>query len=261
MSDSRKDGLGQDRFDKVMYAAETRVGAAAILMSMATAKPIRVFRSSAAVENPYRALCGPKQPTQYRFDGLYRVSLVSFWNENGIGTQETPDKVSPPAVGRIYQFQLEREIAGSGNDLNLLSKEQLMDYSIYSNTLGADARAALIRHETLGWPLPIMQISPSQPAQIVDTPQATSIGAAYSQPPEQPVLREHTPSLPVRLKEFLCGKDGLIVLVSMDIFRLQAFLQLQLDVFHRQCRKGLHHLNTIVCLALAIQLVTRSLDS
>lgn len=160
MSGARSDGLGEDRFDRLMYAAKTNQGALAMLTSMAQGKPIRVFRSSAAEQNPYRALHRPKEePTQYRFDGNYTPVSVGYIGQDGKPCRETCGNLSPPLTGRIYQFQLERVKVGDDTNMNRKSPLKLMHYSVSKKTMTSEAFPAFPKHKRLEWPLPIVQVA------------------------------------------------------------------------------------------------------
>lgn len=153
VSGARSDGLGEDRFDRLVYAAKTNQGALAMLTSMAQRKPIRVFRSSADEQNPYKALHRPREePTQYRFDGNYTPISVGYIGQNGKPCRETCGNLSPPLTGRIYQFQLERVEVGEDRHMNRMSSLKLMRDSVAKSTMASEALAAFSEHKRLDRP-------------------------------------------------------------------------------------------------------------
>ena len=121
------------------------VGAGAIFTSMASSKPIRVFRSSKALQNPYRALTRANGPTQYRYDGLYRVSSVDYVDEEGNKRSERATNASPSVTGRLYQFQFERIGTGSDDSSNQKSFQQLINHSTANGTLAPAAQRRQVR--------------------------------------------------------------------------------------------------------------------
>lgn len=140
MAGARKDGMGQDGFEKLVYAADTGQGAGSILTSMKEGKPIRVFRSSNAKESLYRALEIVPRKARNRYDGLYGVVSVEYTDDDGKECQEIPSNVSGGVPGRIYKFQLVRD-----SSLNAKSTEDLVRYSITNKTQSPDARLKLSR--------------------------------------------------------------------------------------------------------------------
>jgi hypothetical protein len=108
VSGGRKDGIGYDTFDNLLYAAEWRIGGNALWTSYVEQYPVRVFRSSQYRQSQFRA-CAWQQPqllplsgfgprtvgslnnderknnnnkvtsylkSYYRYDGLYRIVRV-----------------------------------------------------------------------------------------------------------------------------------------------------------------------------------------
>lgn len=130
MSGVRKDGFGEDSFDELLYAADTRVGAGGLLTSMEKRIPIRVFRSS-RLDNEYAAESPVKNGSaRYRYDGLYRLEGVRFDDGSGIEKEERPRCLSPLVKGRVYKFQLARIEVREDEMSNRKSTEEIMEDSI-----------------------------------------------------------------------------------------------------------------------------------
>jgi hypothetical protein len=137
VSGLRKDGIGHDNFFGFMYAANSREGAKSILRSAHDHTPIRVFRSS-AFTSPFRALSEDKDPAKYRFDGLYRVTNVSYLRQDAHG-QRVRDLArhyngNIPA-DRVYKFYLDRVEAGVGDKMNVYSNDQYATFCFSSDIL------------------------------------------------------------------------------------------------------------------------------
>jgi hypothetical protein len=145
---------------------------------MAHAKPIRVFRSSANLDNPYRALLSTTERTQYRYDGLYQVQCLTYLDENGFERRESRGNISRALVGRIYQFQLERIQVGYEACTNRKSVEDLIEYSILNKTLGPGAH--YVQNGRLVFPTSTI----GQPTNAVVTPLAQEQAAPFETPPE-----------------------------------------------------------------------------
>jgi hypothetical protein len=135
VSGARKDGEGLDNFNGIVYCAETTVGGGSLLKSMALKNCIRVFRSS-KLQNPYQAHQGhagnqkKNASAIYRYDGLYRVTKVSFLQE-GSGTRlvdEEPEHLSPIVTGRLYHFHLTRVEAGTEACTNELADNRFLHH-------------------------------------------------------------------------------------------------------------------------------------
>jgi hypothetical protein len=138
VSGAREDGEGLDNFSDLVYCAETKVGGGSILKSMTSENRIRVFRSS-VLQNPYQARA-PNQKknasTVYRYDGLYRVTQVSFADEvSGFNVYEVPEHLSPIASHRLYRFSLRRVEAGTDAYTNQMADDTFMDYCRSQGTM------------------------------------------------------------------------------------------------------------------------------
>lgn len=168
---------------------------------MQEGKPIRVFRSSGAKHNVYRALAisGKPTPTQYRYDGVYQVTSVTYFDEDGIEHSEGPNTLSSGKPGRIYQFQFKRLQLGNDAGMNQKSTETLMNDSINKGTLGPEALPAHADDKTLEWPFSISHpvAHPATPV-VVSPPQeehcSSSAAAAAAAPPSN------------CLEEYMCGE-------------------------------------------------------
>jgi hypothetical protein len=130
VSGLREDGLGIDKFLKLMYAVEAAKGAKSVVTSSKQKLPIRVFRSS-IYESPYRALRPPPfdnaYQTVYRYDGLYRV--VAF--------QE------PSAPKGPFEFHLHRIDAGLDNMSNRIPNSEFVDNCCRLGTMSCDIKRAV----------------------------------------------------------------------------------------------------------------------
>jgi alkylated DNA repair dioxygenase AlkB len=149
LSGAREDGLGEDLFDRIMYAAESRVGAGALLISMENHIPIRVFRSSSGKNSTYKAL-PIKNSNQYRYDGLYEIIYLTFQDDTSTVT-ETPSCLSKKVLGRLYQFYLKR-LPCSNPHGNTKTTQELMQYSCRECTIAKEAVAKFAEQNFLANP-------------------------------------------------------------------------------------------------------------
>jgi len=134
VSGAREDGLGDDRFHFLTYAAETRLGAGAILKNFHANLPIRVFRGSGQ-RCEYRA-CSPtksKAATMYRYDGLYDVVGV-----------DPPDMKEGP-----YLFHLCRAVASTTDRTNLLNSIDFIKHCLEKETMSRECYYLLSLFEDL----------------------------------------------------------------------------------------------------------------
>jgi hypothetical protein len=132
VSGARKDGKGGDNFYNLVYCAESTVGGGSILKSMASKNCIRVFRSS-VLQNPFRCTGVVNQKKSasalYRYDGLYRVTQVSFADEvSGKKVYEEPEHSSRMVSGRLYHFYLSRVEAGTEACTNEMEDNKFLEY-------------------------------------------------------------------------------------------------------------------------------------
>jgi hypothetical protein len=140
VSGAREDGDGLDDFSHLVYVAESTVGGGSILTSAASTNRIRVFRSS-VLQNPYQARAVNQKKNAsalYRYDGLYRVTKVSFTDaESGITVYEAPEHLSPIVSRRLYRFWLRRVEAGIDAHMNEMADDKFMDYCRSQGTMFA----------------------------------------------------------------------------------------------------------------------------
>jgi hypothetical protein len=140
VSGARADGEGLDNFSHLVYCAESTVGGGSILKSMALKNCIRVFRSS-VLQNPYQARAAHEKKNAsalYRYDGLYRVTQVSFADEvSGINMYEAPEHLSPIVSRRLYRFWLRRIEASTDAYTNQMADDSFMDYCRSQGTMFA----------------------------------------------------------------------------------------------------------------------------
>jgi hypothetical protein len=140
VSGARADGEGLDNFSHLVYCAESTVGGGSILKSMALKNCIRVFRSS-VLQNPYQARAAHEKKNAsalYRYDGLYRVTQVSFADEvSGINMYEAPEHLSPIVSRRLYRFCLRRIEASTDAYTNQMADDSFMDYCRSQGTMFA----------------------------------------------------------------------------------------------------------------------------
>lgn len=138
VSGARKDGEGLDNFSHLLYCAGSTAGAGSILKSMASNNCIRVFRSS-VLQNPYQARAANQKKNAsalYRYDGLYRVTQVSFVDErSGINIYEAPDRLSPIVSRRLYRFSLRRIEASTDAYTNQMADGTFMDHCRSQGTM------------------------------------------------------------------------------------------------------------------------------
>jgi hypothetical protein len=148
VSGAREDGDGHDEFSDLVYCAETKVGGGAIMKSMASKIPIRVFRSS-VLQNPYQAFAVNRKKNSsalYRYDGIYRVIRVFFVDEESRNeVWESPEHLSPVVSNRLYRFSLRRVEAGNDGYSNTMSDDQLLDYCRSQGTMLPASGAPLAR--------------------------------------------------------------------------------------------------------------------
>ena len=163
VSGSREDGLGEDSFDKLMYAAETKNGGGALLISMKKRIPIRVLRSSSGQNSTYKALRIKGKSTQYRYDGLYEIKSVSFHDDTGTKKTETLDCLSERVMGRLYKFHLERLPSGGGIYENEKTTHKLMQDSFSKGTIGMEAVALFAEQSPAPPPPPTFGGQPLSP--------------------------------------------------------------------------------------------------
>ena len=110
VSGARADCRGEDHFNTLSYWANSAVGAGGMLKSMTLHYAIRVFRSG-SLGNPFKALYSKHETNAsklYRYDGLYIISNVAYFEESKGSITETPDTMSPVTKGRLYEFTLQR---------------------------------------------------------------------------------------------------------------------------------------------------------
>jgi hypothetical protein len=138
VSGAREDGDGLDDFSHLVYVAEATVGGGSILTSAASTNRIRVFRSS-VLQNPYQARAVNQKKNAsalYRYDGLYRVTQVTFTDEeSGIDVYEVPEHLSPIVSRRLYRFWLRRVEAGTDAHTNQMANDTFMDYCRSQGTM------------------------------------------------------------------------------------------------------------------------------
>ena len=146
VSGLRQDGMGNDRLFRLEYAATSEQGALSILKSCIKDLPIRVFRSS-VLKSPFKAVSKTTSPACYRYDGLYKVKAVRFYND----ISERFFCVACPAVhaksripsSRVYLFLLVRADAGDGPYANALSSEDFLRHTIERQTMSLEAKESL----------------------------------------------------------------------------------------------------------------------
>jgi hypothetical protein len=138
VSGAREDGEGLDNFSHLVYCAESTVGGGSILKSMASKNCIRVFRSS-VLQNPYQARAANLKKNAsalYRYDGLYRVTQVSFADDvSGMKMCEAPEHLSPIVSRRLYRFSLRRVEASTDAYTNQMADDTFMDYCRSQGTM------------------------------------------------------------------------------------------------------------------------------
>jgi len=146
VSGLRHDGLGNDQLFRLDYAASSKEGALSVLKSYIEEIPIRVFRSS-VLRSPYKALSKSSSPACYRYDGLYKVELVHFFDESSEQATivECPEKhlTSRIPSSRVYLFHLTRIDDGVGLRTNRLSSEEFLRQSIKRKTMLPEAKKSL----------------------------------------------------------------------------------------------------------------------
>jgi len=140
VSNGRKEAPYNDQLDSLTYTASNNSGGHAVLKSMSEKGIIRVFRSSSAELNPFRALLMERK-TAYRYDGLYKVTSVTYIDNTGNVRTETPENLSDAVTGRTCHFDFQRLQAGDDVASNRKTTEELMKYSISHGTMGAEAEA------------------------------------------------------------------------------------------------------------------------
>jgi hypothetical protein len=152
VSGAREDGEGLDNFSHLVYCAESTVGAGSILKSMASKNCIRVFRSS-VLQNPYQARAANQKKNAsalYRYDGLYRVTQVTFADEvSGISMYEAPKHLSPIVSRRLYRFSLRRVEASTDTYTNQMADDTFIDYCRSQGTMfaaGSSVAGVSTRH-------------------------------------------------------------------------------------------------------------------
>jgi hypothetical protein len=129
---AKEDGQACDNFCNLVYCAGTKLGGGSILKSMASKNCIRVFRSS-NLQNPFRCTDTANRKKNasalYRYDGLYRVTKVSFADEDsGKKAYEQPEKLSLVVTGRQYHFYLSRVEAGTEACTNQMDDNKFLDH-------------------------------------------------------------------------------------------------------------------------------------
>jgi hypothetical protein len=132
VSSARAYGEDLDNFSNLLYYAESTVGGGSILKSMALKNCIRVFRSS-VLQSPYQARAANEKKNAsalYRYDGLYRVTQVSFADEvsGNYVYEEAPEHLSPIVSRRLYRFWLWRIEASTDAYTNQMADDAFMDY-------------------------------------------------------------------------------------------------------------------------------------
>jgi len=146
VSGLRQDGMGNDRLFRLEYAATSKQGALSILKSFTKNLLIRVFRSS-VLKSPFKALSKTTLPACYRYDGLYKVEAVRFYND----ILKRSFRVEPSMIhakSRIpssgsYLFLLVRADAGDGRFANALSSEDFLHHAIERQTMSPAAKESL----------------------------------------------------------------------------------------------------------------------
>ena len=148
VSGLRHDGLGKDQLFRLDYGASSKEGALSVLKSYTEEIPIRVFRSS-VLRSPYKALSKTTSPACYRYDGLYKVEVVHFFDETSeqASIVECPEKhlTSRIPSSRVYLFHLTRIDDGVGQRANRLSSEEFLRQSIERKTMLPEAKKSLRR--------------------------------------------------------------------------------------------------------------------
>lgn len=140
VSNRRKDKLGTDYFDRLVYAVENAKGGAALLINFRRNLPIRVFRSS----HENNIFPSPKHESGcpgYRYDGIYTIQRLSHTaeatNATGKSTKRkflsitARDRTPSGTPRRLYLFSLTRVAVGKSpykqNDLSVRKILQLMN--------------------------------------------------------------------------------------------------------------------------------------
>jgi len=139
-------GLASDNFFRIVYTAERRNGALALLKSCIEGQPVRVFRSS-LLDSAFKAMLHGGSSARYRYDGLYKVESTQYRCERQIFDLENPlDHLKSAFPGaNIYLFCLARVEHGAGETTNKISSASFVRFCVEKGTLAPKAESVILQ--------------------------------------------------------------------------------------------------------------------